>query len=549
MESFHTAFDPSIDGFAFANRFWWTEEEREVVHDLFADALNDDDGRARTAMPIADPVLAGDVPGPLPWALSGELLLEAAQDLAGEFAEAVLRDGGGSYGLCGGMAAAALDYRLANWVVPRGNGPDDQPSRDTPSGKVLRDYLWGRLVASIDLNAPTLLQWLVALKLPGDGGTEWLRDCTREHWRHLTSAMPVTADPMPVALIGSNASPLQHQQLLAIGFDDHGDGTGTLYLYDANQPDDVARIDFDLRGARLATTRDDPLAAMPGRGLLQGFFVEAYNSSRPPATLVATLRADPTCAVAGAHIHFACQVVNRGYHTSPEFLLAIDGDDGEIDLREAAPKALDENIDRAFDTTGAFRAPGSHSAVATAVLVTPDGAEVRRELARMGPGAAPSVTIRSNPPVVIEPGRDCVSSAVPAGREISCRVQRGSLRWIPPDVEPAFAWEAAGQTGTGPTFVFTVPDTPGEPFEVRCTVTAGECWSLGTETLTPLPATEAERMIAACTFLKEVRIEKLLPFLKRVDGPDPTPDALLPLIDTLAGAARRFVEALEPRGR
>jgi hypothetical protein len=296
---------------------------------------------------------------------------------------------------------------------------------------VLRDYLWGRLVAAIELNAPTLLQCLVVLKLPGAGGAEWLRDRTRE----------------------------------------------------------------------------------------QGFFVEAYNPLRPSPTLAAALHAEPTCAVAGAPIHFACQVVNRGYHTSPEFLVAIHGAAGEIDLREAAAKALDENIDRAFDTTGAFTHPGSHSATATAVLVTSNGTEARRELAWMGAGAAPCVTIRSNPPVVVEPGRD--------------------------------SWEAAGQTGTDGTFVFTVPDTPGQPFKVRCTVSAGACRSSGAETLTPLPPAEADRLIAACTFLKELRIEKLLPFFNRPDGRGSceTPSVLLPMVDTMAAAARGFVQALDARKR
>jgi hypothetical protein len=33
------------------------------------------------------------------------------------------------YGLCGGMAFTSLDYFLKGWIVPRGNGPNDQPQR------------------------------------------------------------------------------------------------------------------------------------------------------------------------------------------------------------------------------------------------------------------------------------------------------------------------------------------------------------------------------------------------------------------------------------
>ncbi len=536
MESFRTTFDPSIDGFAFANRFSWTEEEREQVRDLLVDVLQgapDDASRWSWPVPLPDPVLAADERAPLPGVLENELLLEAAQDLADEFAEAVLRDGGGALGLSGGMTVTALDYRTVNWVLPRGNRPDDQPTRESESGRALRNYLWGRLVAGIELNAATLLEYAVALRLPGDGGTEWLRDHTREHWQHVTSAMPVVGDPIPLTLIGNNTSPLCHQNVLVVGFDDAGDDTGSLHVYDPNVPDDLARVDFDLRGRTVTTTRDDPLTTMRDRGLLRGFFVEAYNPTRPPATLAASLRCDPVCAVAGAPVHFECEVVNRGYHTSPEFAVVIQGDGGAVELREPAFKALDENTDRSFDTTGAFTEPGSHSAVANAVLLTTDGGEVHRELAPIEPGSAPHATIRSNPRVVIELAHDCVSRAVPAGRRITCVVRSSSLAWIPPGVQPVYEWEAAGQTGTGETFQLTVPED-GQPFEVHCTVRAGECWSSGSVTFTPLPAGEADRVIALCEFLDELGFDRVL-----------TPAAMVPLADSVAGAARRFLSGLE----
>lgn len=272
--------------------------------------------------------------------------------------------------------------------------------------------------------------------------------------------------------------------------------------------------------------------------MLRGFFAEVYKPARPPATLVASLRCDPACAVAGAPIHFACEVANRGYHTSPEFAVAIQGDGGTMELREPSFKALDENIDRSFDTIGEFTEPGSHSVVATAVLVTAGGDEVRREFATTRRDAAAHVMIRSNPPVVIELARDCVSSAVPAGRRVMLVLRQSSLAWIPAGVQPVYEWEAAGQTGTGETFELTVPETT-QPFEVRCTVRAGDCWSSGSETFTPLPPGEADRVIALCKFLDEVGLDRVL-----------TPAAMVPLADTVAGAARRFltaVESSEPR--
>lgn len=544
MDSFRTTFDPSIDAFAFANRFEWTEEEREAVHDLFAHALDDDALQsAAEPAPLVDRALAAAETEPLPPELTGELMLEAARDLADQFAQSARLEGGGAHGLSGGMVASVLDYRAVNWVVPRGNGPDDEPSRATPTGRVLRDYLWGRTVAALDINAPVLLQFLVALKLPGRDGSAWVRDRTRLHWQHLTSVMPATGDPVPLALVGRDSSPLQHQQVLAFGFDAPRDDTGTLYLYDPNAPDDVSRLDFDLHGDQLTTTRDDALITMPERGLLEGFFVEAYNWRVPPRTLVATLRADPACAVAGAPVHLTCKVVNRGYHTAPEVSVVIEGDGGATEMREGKPQPLDEGMDRTFATTGVFEDPGSHTAVARVALRSQAGSEVRRDLGAERDGAAPQVTIRSNPSLMLEPARDCVSAAVPAGGRVTWCVQPASLAWVPRDVEPAYQWEAAGQRATDAAFVFTVPDTPGERFDVRCTVRAGECWSTGAVTLTPRPAAEAQRVIAACRFLHEIRLEQLVPFLDH-DGREPSPGAVLPLVDDLAGAARRLLEAL-----
>src|SRR5205807_10620789 len=111
--------------------------------------------------------------------------------------------------------------------------------------------------------------------------------------------------------------------------------------------------------------------------------------------------------------------------------------------------------------------------------------------------------------------------------------------------DPSYEWEGPGQTGTGPEFVFNVPDTPGQPFEVRCTVTADPCSSTGSERFTPLSGAAADRMIAACTFLDELGLDRLPSGLDRTSVARPAPDVVLPLVEPMANAARRFLASLQ----
>ncbi|MBV8951747.1 MAG: hypothetical protein JOZ99_12785 [Actinobacteria bacterium] len=395
MDSFRTSFDPALDGFAFANRFAWTAEERETARDLFAHVLDDDDalpGGLAAGLTI-DPLLAGSEPGALPPELQGELLLEAACDLAADFAEAVAVDGGAAYGLCGGMVATALDYRSVNWVVPRGGGPDDGPTRATSSGRVLRDYLWGRTVAALEINAPALLQYVVALRVPGRDGPAWVRDRTREQWNHLTSAMTAVGEPVPVALVGANTSPLEHQQVLATGFDAWSDEAGTMHVYDPNDPGKIGRVEFDLRGGTIETKRDEPLTTMPRRGPLCGFFVGGYNAVRPPRTLVASLRAEREVAEHGPELVLTCEVSNQGYRRSPAFAIAIECDAGATSRREPMPEPLDERAARTLTATVTFDDDADHIAVAEAVLARSDGGEARRAFAAQQPGEEPRISV------------------------------------------------------------------------------------------------------------------------------------------------------------
>src|SRR5206468_3132476 len=117
------------------------------------------------------------------------------------------------YGMCGGMAYAALDYYKAGQVLPRGTGPNDWPTRATPQGKILRDYIWQRLIDSLSMGgaASSTLAWMiiqhrVPTTWPFNGGPAWLLARSKEQWIVLKKHLDA-GEPWPIVLIGTTEDP------------------------------------------------------------------------------------------------------------------------------------------------------------------------------------------------------------------------------------------------------------------------------------------------------------------------------------------------------
>src|SRR5258706_2474485 len=134
-------FTPQTNGFAFVNSWIFDQTENDRVHNMLTFASKD-------TLTVLGPIF-----GPT------FIFFGAGRILADWIFHAVPQ----TYGLCGGMAFAALDYYQAKLVLPKGNGYNDQPTRTTPAGVTLRTYLWKRLLDSLELNAAKVLVWMVVL--------------------------------------------------------------------------------------------------------------------------------------------------------------------------------------------------------------------------------------------------------------------------------------------------------------------------------------------------------------------------------------------------
>lgn len=242
----HTTFRPRVDGFRFANEFDWEPQELNPIRD-----------RIRVATAV--------VLGPL-----GDLAAGAITDAL---------DGAG-FGLCGGMTFLALDYFKALQVLPRGDvffGDAPVPDHSTPVGARLREQLWRRLDDSLDADADTFAELLVKQMVDATGAKEETARQFAAIKEHLDDGNPV-----PVGLVGTTLNPLEEHQVLAFDYDDHEDGTGTLYVYDPNLPNLWSTIRFNLNGSALGAWQSSYPGGVPdGTGPLRAFFLQQYTPRRP----------------------------------------------------------------------------------------------------------------------------------------------------------------------------------------------------------------------------------------------------------------------------
>jgi hypothetical protein len=148
------------------------------------------------------------------------------------------------YGLCGGMAYASLDYWHAQTPLPRGANREDQPARTAAASATLRQMIWQRLLDSLGRGVgeggalQRTLEWTLLLNQVPEflgGGPRALLERTKEEWT-IVKAHINAGRPWPLGLVYTNRALWNQHQVVAYGYEDHGGGTGRLYVYDCNHP-------------------------------------------------------------------------------------------------------------------------------------------------------------------------------------------------------------------------------------------------------------------------------------------------------------------------
>lgn len=308
-------FDATTDAFRFANSFPITEQNGKQIRNRFRSALNSVVGvtESRFKTPLDDIDLNISGIGPkisIPDVIKGQVLKRVAADVIGQLGAKIADAIPGKFGRCGGMAFAGYDFFLNDFPVSARLGTSP------PSTGVLSDYIFERLLDSLELNVVRFMELVVTLHvLPilGKGATIALLaaagsaggmigagigaivgtqvdifrlggpgsalDETKKDWPNLKRTLDQQA-AVPVGYIfGSSANPIDQHQVLAIGYKDAGNGTATLTVWDNREANISRDLQLDFNGSELQVGnafKDEALKCI---------FMEKYSPQTPPSSL------------------------------------------------------------------------------------------------------------------------------------------------------------------------------------------------------------------------------------------------------------------------
>jgi hypothetical protein len=311
-------FDPAQDAFRFTNSFQITAahaaEFTRMLRDEVVQPIIPGISSRYTEV-LADlsfdllPLLPGGQVG-LPDFVVGQVGARVTTTLTAQLADLVI-DPFGDTGHCGGMAFAAYDLYQQGWPV-------DNLGTTPPTVGDVGEYIFARLIDSLELNVRKFLRWVVELHLLPKlnvvadatfvtaagaiggplglavsawmatqggifhlGGPGSLLEWTEDEWATLKSKLDRQA-AWPIGLVyGDTANPFDQHQVLAVGYEDNGSGQATLRIWNNNQLRTTDTLDVDFTGDRLRVTGFSD----PNGHTIRGIFAESYTRSKPPDAL------------------------------------------------------------------------------------------------------------------------------------------------------------------------------------------------------------------------------------------------------------------------
>lgn len=306
-------FKAERDGYVFTNSGWpITEEDAHVLREHYQGLVDPvavlGIGVLRTALTsLSFSVPTGTIG--LPIAAVDFVINDVTGDLRNQLLDKIVSTIPGRFGRCGGMAFSALDFFLVGWPVAS--------FTVQPGSGDLRQYIWHRLLDSLELNALTFFEWLMVLHiLPvisrlasaalgaaagsvggplgaaiaafasgeddvlGLGGAHALLNKTRDHWGQLRTALDREA-AWPIGFIhGGTANPIDQHQVLATKYTDRGDGSAVLEIWDNNDGAASRSLSLNFQGSELGVSSTNSEL-----NDIKGIIFEQYTFNMPPASL------------------------------------------------------------------------------------------------------------------------------------------------------------------------------------------------------------------------------------------------------------------------
>ena len=85
--------------------------------------------------------------------------------------------------------------------------------------------------------------------------------------------------PWPLKLIGASLNPYENESVIAYGYEEPGDGTGKIYIYDLNCPGQEQALYLRFHGQRQVTVESYDNSSVDS---IRGFYCENYSHHPPP---------------------------------------------------------------------------------------------------------------------------------------------------------------------------------------------------------------------------------------------------------------------------
>ena len=207
-------FDPARDGFSFANRFEWTDADLDALSAALRPvaALPFTVGGAAGGRLGGTALAGGAVGAGLGWGLGGALVRATARRWS-------------SFGLCGGMALAAIE----RWPAPQ---LATSELRREPIRALLRRRQETTLRASLGRFAR---YWALVRFVPGTTPHAPLADALAAELDRVEATLRA-GRPALLGLVGDAPDPFALHQVAAFAIDRIGPLDATLRVYDPNAP-------------------------------------------------------------------------------------------------------------------------------------------------------------------------------------------------------------------------------------------------------------------------------------------------------------------------
>lgn len=176
-----------------------------------------------------------------------------------------------TYGRCGGMSYAALDYYFANIMIPSHEAEHFPNKKVPPDKSILADYIYKRSVQSIvNLSSYKFILWSLLSQKKKE---KILSKCLNEEFLKLKESIDM-GKPVVLGLINADkiSDIFINHQVVAYGYHINSNDDLKIFIYDCNSHDKEVVIKYESENKNFIASNNH---------MWNSFFVQNYQYRKP----------------------------------------------------------------------------------------------------------------------------------------------------------------------------------------------------------------------------------------------------------------------------